>query len=102
LKIDTIDIAQSNSLHEVIDQSRFKVYPNPTSGITYLDIDLENPQDLLIRIFNPFGYQVFSVPYFNIKKDVLQLDLSDFASGSYSMVINSKNGYISFMVQLVR
>lgn len=66
------------------------VYPNPAANILRIDSDLELNQNLRFQIYNAQGVEVF-----NGKAEAMQIDVSGFSSGIYTIhtVLDSGERY---------
>ena len=72
-----------------------KIYPNPTSGKFNLDIFLNEPQNLQLRIFNILGQNIFAEEYKYIFDSAKHFNLSLYVSGIYDLQLISKEGIIN-------
>lgn len=89
----------SNILEARIDGSqafsdtRFQIYPNPTTGSLELTVELTADREASVRIIDMLGRSLFSQRY-DLKAGPNSIDLSavvqGLASGTYQMVIESK------------
>ena len=67
-----------------------RVYPNPGRGIFNIDMDLENPDDVLLRVFDISGKLLLVRVYENIPSRFhTQLDLSGLSSGLYHLQVKT-------------
>jgi len=78
-----------------LENNLLKFYPNPVSGICYLEFDKPVSEDSDLFIYNSGGQIIYSK---NIESrvDVIQLDLSRLLPGNYIAIIkNNKNTPVS-------
>lgn len=68
---------------DVSEEASLKVYPNPTSGITYISETVQS-----VKVLDAMGVEVLSLD------DVDQIDASSLESGVYSLLINN-NGELT-------
>lgn len=73
------------------------VYPNPTSGLMFLNALNNANERKLVRIFNITGNMVME---FEWNSDHTQIDLRDFAKGVYFLNVSSKSGVESRKIVL--
>jgi len=74
------------SIHSMINQDFFKVYPNPV--IDFLTIDLHDYNEIKYSIFDFLGNTVFSD---NSSGKHFKIDLSRFRTGVYLIQINNRD-----------
>jgi hypothetical protein len=86
--VDTLNCISVSSFESPNPVSQFRVYPNPTSDVVYLD--LPDDEEIIYQIFSIEGRLVMSGK--TLKKEV---DVSTFLPGSYLLKIRSKNGIVS-------
>ena len=78
-----------------LENNLLKFYPNPVSGICYLEFDKPVSEDSDLFIYNSGGRIIYSK---SIKKreDMIQLDLSNLLPGNYITILkNNKNTIVS-------
>ena len=68
------------------------MYPNPTTGMMYIDLSPVAGQNLEIMVFNALSQQVLQLPVIQATGDHLRLDLQGFDSGLYTVTIIEQNG----------
>ena len=83
------------SLPEFIES--LKVYPNPSSGILYFDID-NSVNKMRLSVYNINGQQVYSENKVNNGKN--SLNLSFLSNGTYFMEVNADNKRFSQTIQI--
>jgi hypothetical protein len=75
-----------------LDQNRWDLFPNPTNSALTLvtgdhELIIEN-----IQMYNTLGECVKSIQYSNARPGTnISIDVNDFESGVYYLVVNSKN-----------
>ena len=70
-------------------QTPVVVYPNPTDGMVYVEV--ESGEKQVVSIIDPLGRKVYEqiwIPF----GERLPLDLSSFPSGHYTVVVTSDSG----------
>lgn len=87
--LDNIFFSQSEILGvENTKLTEAKIYPNPTSGLVRIDLDVIGIQE--IRVLDVLGNELQKESW-NASGSQLELDLSDFASGIYVISIQSES-----------
>jgi hypothetical protein len=59
------------------------IFPSPTTGKFFLDLNLDEPKDVKIEMFDFLGQQVLTTEKDAVKKDKLNYDLTGSPSGKY-------------------
>ncbi|MGQ9819008.1 MAG: lectin-like domain-containing protein [Candidatus Kapaibacteriales bacterium] len=79
-------------------QMPLMVFPNPTDGIFYLSIE---PNDLPanLKLSDLFGNNLFTK---YIDNNLIEIDLSDFSSGTYILSVLSKKSQKNFIISLIK
>ncbi len=70
---------------EELEGKNISVYPNPSTGIFDIDVNYQNPDKLMVTVYDTFGRMVFET------KNTSRVDLSQLANGIYSMSITLDN-----------
>jgi len=81
LFVDVTVIKKSNIGIAENEGVKFKVYPNPTTGILQIESDFSKPKE--VRILNALGQEVSR---FLLQEGEKQINLSGFAKGLYFLV----------------
>lgn len=70
-----------------------KVYPNPTNGLTNIDVTLEKSTNVSINIVNMMGQEVYAENFGQktIGKNKLTFNTSDLTSGIYFVTVKAGN-----------
>ncbi len=77
-----------------------KLYPNPTQGLTSLQVELAQTKELSITVTNSIGQQVWMKSIANFNSGTEMIDMNRFAPGVY--VISVQAGEISRNIRLVK
>jgi PKD repeat protein len=80
-----------NGLSSLEDDEVTKVYPNPTDGLLNIEYSNSSLNQLNLRMFDPLGKAIIQKE-FNKRSEVIlhQIDLSQYASGIYILMLNEK------------
>ncbi|MEI6060268.1 MAG: FG-GAP-like repeat-containing protein [Bacteroidota bacterium] len=100
--IDTVSVAETNSVSDNYDPVKLSVYPNPTSGKISLDVHFDEMQNMQVDIYDQLGRKVYTALYPDVFHASLPIDLSAFVPGAYSLIIKTNTGYAMRKVQLVK
>ena len=68
----------------------FNIYPNPTEGNVYVDLNLNTEDNVRIRVLNSLGKVVETIERDNVVQDKFTIDLSNYSVGIY--LIETKIG----------
>ena len=61
------------------------MFPNPTNGIVDIDLNFQNPNQLIVVVYDTFGKVVMT------KENSSRIDLSTLSNGIYTMTISLDN-----------
>jgi len=81
--------------NNVFGVEKFNLYPNPTSGLFTIDLELDNTRDVQIEIFNSIGQIIYSSSEEKVDAKQYSLDLSDKAAGIYQVRIRVDDKYLT-------
>jgi len=90
-------VGLTNSINEYIftDKAQLNVFPNPTDGHVYINIDLAIRKDGLVEIFDLLGKKVFDYAFKNLTAESIEADLSNQPKGMYTVTLRSGDEFIS-------
>lgn len=84
--------ADANGIVNKGNSGVLKVYPNPSNGIFNLELDLSDSKVAEITVFDANGKVVYYINEINKMQKLMQIDLSNEASGMYFIkVVTDKN-----------
>jgi len=87
-----LKIRGTNSTFDVTDKLNISTFPNPATKDLFVDVVLANSADVTVEIVAMDGKKVASKTFSNVKEDRLRMDVSSLANGSYSVLVNTKEG----------
>ncbi|MBA3679892.1 MAG: T9SS type A sorting domain-containing protein [Bacteroidetes bacterium] len=94
--VDNINLTQANPTAikaNATNEVSFEVYPNPTKGETNLNITAVVEGKANVTVLNALGQIVLNKQVdLNVGVNAIQLDATQFASGLYNVMVESKNG----------
>ena len=94
LFVDVTVIKKSNIGIAENEGVKFRVYPNPTTGILQIESDFSKPKE--VRILNALGQEVKQGELSNLNSSI---DVSKLPKGSYTMLIGTENYSHPFLVE---
>ena len=82
---DDILIAETtlSTVENQLFTGAFEIYPNPTTGITNLKLEMDNANDVNVAVFNILGKLLQSSNYTNVTNRTHSIDLSNQPNGIY-------------------
>lgn len=81
----------TTGIEENVSEINFDIYPNPTKGEFFVNVDLLNQQDYTISVINTLGQTIKEVKQVHSNGGTLKIDLSDKNTGVYFVNIKSKS-----------
>lgn len=88
---ETFEVNSIVGTENLVEINEMKLFPNPTSGMTNLEVNLSKTSDLIVQVFNANGVQVFEKEVNNISETLLEIDLNNQATGMYFVRILTEN-----------
>ncbi len=82
---DALPVGVNVGVNEGKNQVAFKMYPNPSNGTLYFEIENATEQTTAIIIYDALGKLVYES---NTNSFITQLDLSNLADGNYFVRLN--------------
>ena len=92
--IDTLFINTEVLSMNTIEEDKFLVYPNPSSGLIYINFNGTLNETLRLNIKNYLGQSVYSKDIYN-NKNIIQMNLDVLSSGVYHLCFSTENTFIS-------
>ena len=92
LSLATSTVCSIVGLNETVSSIEMNVYPNPTNGELFVEVNLLDVQDFTISVVNTLGQTVKEVKQIQSNGGKIKIDLSDKNSGVYFVTIKSKSG----------
>lgn len=86
--VDDINITSATGVSEIKANTATDVYPNPASGIINIKLNSFSGEKSTVNIFNSLGCKVFEEKIAG-NQNLVQLNVSNLASGIYSLNIKS-------------
>lgn len=92
VRVATVILTGPNQVAEVIDEVLIKVYPNPSQEFCNIEIELNQVQDVEMRMYNNVGEQVWEKELNAFKQGSRMVDMSRLASGVYFIRVKLSTG----------
>ncbi|MBI3520402.1 MAG: T9SS type A sorting domain-containing protein [Bacteroidetes bacterium] len=90
--LTTSTVCSTAGVEENVSNIEMTVYPNPTNGELFVDVNLLDTQDFTISVVNTLGQTVKEVKQVQSNGGKIKIDLSDKNVGVYFVSIKSKSG----------
>jgi len=88
----TSTVCSVTGIEENVSNVEVEVYPNPTNGELFVDVNLLDAQDFTISVINTLGQTVKEVKQVQSNGGKIKIDLSDKNTGVYFVTIKTKSG----------
>jgi hypothetical protein len=87
INVSWLDVSSINGDSEFVND--FKIYPNPSFDIFNIELNVQNFQEIEIRVVNSIGQQIYleRVEVEGVYRE--QLDLSNYSKGVYNLTITT-------------
>ena len=93
VRMTIADRSGVSSVEELADENLVQIFPNPTSDVLNINLDLiENADQLNVSIVDIAGKVHFTQEYDNIQTTTLEYDLRSYPSGAYIVYIETAEG----------
>lgn len=79
-------------VEESLLEGAVNVYPNPNTGIFVVELDLQQPSNILIELNNALGQRVYQTRLEQERHWLKEFDLSSFVKGIYSLRVATEHG----------
>lgn len=100
LYIDNINIENNVGVNNISLDPFVKIYPNPTDGQLFVDMNFSYLENLSVKILDVLGKEIFQIQLNEVMKSILEIDLSKFSNGIYAVVLLSDHGSTTQKVML--
>lgn len=87
----TVIIDDGSGIAQLSLEHAIKLYPNPASELINLAFELNEERNVSISLYNILGETVFELSEVALKKQVFNVNVSDFSKGVYFVRIQSEN-----------
>jgi len=84
----TTQISVATSIEDLLAGST-EIYPNPTAGLTIVQVDFDAVYEVQMEIVNQLGQVVWSNIPGGIQTETFEVDLSDYADGIYTLKVQA-------------
>lgn len=94
LYIDNINLATPAGVREINNISNVRLFPNPTTSLTTIEVSLAKQDNVTISVYNTMGQIVLSQQHNNVPAgdNAFTLNTENLTSGIYNVVTTSKQG----------
>ncbi len=91
----TVGLTSGVQDYILTENTTLNVYPNPTDGHVYIDINMTKKEDGLVEIFDVMGKKVYKYEFKALTAESIEADLSSLRSGVYFVTLKSGNDIIT-------
>ena len=91
----TVGLTDGVNDYIMSDKSTLNVYPNPTDGHVYIDVNLSSKKDGTVEIYNVLGKKIYDYAFKSLTAESIEADLSNFGNGVYFVILKSGNEMIT-------
>lgn len=85
----TVGLTSSMDDYFLVDNTTLSVYPNPSDGHVFIDINMTTKQDGVVDIVDVLGKNVYHYEFKSLTAESVEADLSHLRSGVYFVVLKS-------------
>ncbi|MBL4649461.1 MAG: T9SS type A sorting domain-containing protein, partial [Aureispira sp.] len=94
--IDDVSVTSViTSLNDLTTVNRFNIYPNPTAGHIFIDLELMKRSEITIQVINVVGEVILSKNLGKVKSKTLEFDLENIPNGVYLVQVKNDNETLS-------
>ena len=80
----TVSYILPNAVQEIEGLQSWKVYPNPSTTKVWIDVELKNPTEMQVELFDVAGRQLQVLEPQISDKHTFELNMTEYASGVYN------------------
>ncbi len=85
----------SSGIESIIDLSKLNIYPNPSSGIINVSMELKGMDNVTLTVFDVNGKRIMQKKYDNVPYYLeTQVDLSGYGDGIYHVQLKTSNALL--------
>ena len=96
----TVGLQNSTNEYYISQVNSMGVYPNPTEGSIYVNIDLKTKQDVFLQITNAHGQKILVKELKNVISETVEMNLKNYGTGMYFVTLQTEEGMISKRVMV--
>ncbi len=85
----TVGLTNGLNDYNLTDQSTLSVYPNPSDGHVFMDVNLDQRADGVIEVYDVFGKVVYSYEFKGLTAESVEADLSFLNAGLYFVTLKT-------------
>jgi hypothetical protein len=98
---ETINVT-AVGLNNTINAKNILVYPNPNNGLFKIDFQLDAKDNVTLKIVNLNGQIVYQNNLGSTLSENLSIDLSELASGVYTLRVDGVNTQITKKISVIK
>ena len=95
LFIDNINLTTTTGIKQINNIGNVKLYPNPTSAQTTIEVSLAKQDNVTINVYNNMGQVVLTQQHNNVPvgDNAITLNTENLPGGIYNVVTTTKQGF---------
>jgi hypothetical protein len=102
LMVDTVVVEETNSLPEISGLTGVSIFPNPGTGVVYLEFGSPKPKIVTITVYDAFGKMQRELPVTTEIGHKTPVDLTGLKPGFYFLKLIASGGSKVFKIEIVR
>ena len=91
----TSTVCAATGINESVSNVNVTIYPNPSNGEIFVNVDVLSPQDIIISVVNTLGQTIKEIRQNQSNGGTIRIDLSDKTAGVYFVTLKYKTGSYS-------
>ncbi|MBL4651317.1 MAG: PKD domain-containing protein [Flavobacteriales bacterium] len=99
--IETLDIKLEDGIEENNLENKVEIYPNPTNGKFFIEIESLSSKSMRIELVNVLGQSILSTSYTVDGKLIAEMDVRNYDSGVYFVTITDENSAYSVTKRII-
>jgi len=93
--ISDYEVKATVATTDLVDILDLNLYPNPAQDVINLDIELAQPLDINVSIYNALGQRMWNTPLVNTQSHRMPISVSSFKTGLYFLQISTPRGQVT-------
>lgn len=85
----TVGLTNSTNDYVMTNQNEMNVYPNPTDGHVFIDLNLSKKQDGIVQVYDLLGNVVYAYEFKSSTAESVEADLSFLTPGMYMVTLTT-------------
>jgi hypothetical protein len=99
---ETITVSNAIGMGEIENSLYYNIYPNPSSGDVFVELQLEYDADVEIRVFNTIGKLISLDKLIHISDQRHIINCSEYAGGIYYLHLRTEEELFVNKISILR